>query len=189
MKTIVILSLALSACVASATRIGNGNDEVFALQRLQEQNPSLSREQILIKAFHESSGRVPPINFDQCKNNVEYANIMKNVRFVGFGLTSGEIHRENDLSIYVVRACYDDGPLLGNKKSNPILYVGNRVGEISGFSTGLVVYDDHRSKRELRQYNNKIVIYAVSLKKDGELCSAGNPPVEGFCYIGYAWVD
>jgi hypothetical protein len=197
-KILILLNLGMAAALASATRIGNGNDEVFALQRLQQDNPTLSPSEILIKAFKESVGRIPRFQYDECKEQRQSAKMVVGGQFFGVLLRGNYDQRTSDFNVQIYRRCFDDGPLVGPRNSEADFIISSTTKVLNSTDSGLVKesatglmlqgFDkgsDHLI--EVRQYNNRILIFAMP-SKDGA-CFGLKGDVEGLCYVGYSWVN
>ncbi|MGZ3775904.1 MAG: hypothetical protein ACXVCN_19475 [Bdellovibrio sp.] len=205
---------------------GNGNgDEAFALQTLAKENPGLQPYEVLIKAFNESIGRPLELSFqpvvtkkhDGPKEPIEYIE-----RAYLLGKSDQNCYQFEDLNDPTVgsswvknfaidRQVLTDGSLLGNNK--PIIgslyeYINNPVyfyiGKIDS-KTGMAKTYNLNLNLEFRQYNSKIVIFAVHpvMENGVRVCMVSNKgltfkeydyvkkpvPSSGLCSIGYIWKD
>lgn len=198
---------------------GNGNgDDAFALQKVAKANPGLKPHEVLIKAFRESVGRPVDLKFetDNHRENYESANFLNSstVRFYQFTNLNNTSQIERGESEFVVlRSSITNGPLLGEGHENGKLIIDRaRIRDIENNALSTVVRFDQyqytsteadlqvllKISIEYRQYNSKIIIFAMppALGSDGKqycLNSTGRNalpvPANGICSVGYMWKD
>jgi hypothetical protein len=168
-------------------------------------NPSLSEEEILIKAFKESEGRIPALNFipDNSSAELERAFFLPSndssyvIQLPLEGVAARDLKRGSDPAVpyfYAVRKVINAGPLLGSRNPSPVWL---NYGDLAQFrsSTGLVFGRkyDNSPRVEFRQFNPKIVIYVYYPDKDGD-CEVNaidrgiRRALTPYCAVGYAWV-
>jgi hypothetical protein len=211
------LSLAPSAAIAQAPapkeaseRAGNGNDKALAIQQLAERNPGLSPVEILEKAFQESEGRIPEMNFkpcDQAQQTAELLGSRANKAYMNFPFEADAEFLFAFGSVIITRQCIDAGPLLGSRNfaltadfrafntrpQGATQY--NNGGPASITPAGLAVsLTENLGDLEVRQYNEKILIYKITPNRDKWYCYLKNggsyvrlTPKDGVCAIGYMW--
>lgn len=206
LTTLVCLTIAQlgATCAFAGTGSGNGNgDHAFALSRLAEANPGLSPEQVLLKAFAESEGRIPEVKFDQqCRDGkvptAQCGTFLPGE--TGFTLQLGvddgdpskqQIVRSND---YVYRKSSSVGPLFP-QLSVPMLLVSNSDSEMI-FSRPLLttrtgLYEVLATGNvEYRQYNSKIVVFVTYPVGEGTHKGClQHKSVNGICSVGYFWAE
>jgi hypothetical protein len=214
---ILILTLCLAAthqganlAHAAGKGSGGGNgDAAFALQHMAAANPGLSEEEILIKAFKESEGRIPVLNFTPF-NSSEYgyeraiflpsneASSSYLIQLPLEGVEARDLKRDSDRYVpyfYATRKVINAGPLLGSRNPSPV-WLDFRARTQFRSSTGLVFGDanDNSPTVEFRQFNPKIVVYVYYPDKDGDcvgvMTAAGKVTrraLTPYCAVGYAW--
>jgi hypothetical protein len=183
---------------------GNG-DAAFALQHMAAANPGLSEEEILIKAFKESEGRIPVLNFTPDNSSAEYERAIflpSNdssyvIQLPLEGVAAHDLKRGSDRYIpyfFATRKVINVGPLLGGRNPSPA-WLNFRGLKQFRSSTGLVFVDAYdKPNVEFRQFNPKIVVYVYYPDKDGDCVEVVTAAGKGtrraltpYCAVGYAW--
>lgn len=213
--------LALSLCLitfqagANLAHAGKGsgggnNDDAFALQKVMAENPGLSETEVLLQAFNESEGRLPPMNYkpvfsgpESMKVTREYAKFLPSYSEFNNYIIADSLGYKgpNPEGNYIAeREVTYTGPLLGNQRVSPVYLQSNGmfglllVEQVPN-KKGLLFKSRYsaRTSIEFRQFNSKIVIYVIHpdsvgvchFFKDGKPVHSTTP----VCAVGYVWAD
>lgn len=214
MKYMVCLSLLLtvkqfaSAGVSSDMGPGNGGGNGgngFLMQELKAANPGLSAQEIILKAFNDSEGRVPKLQklasasgmhgFFKLEKDEDYSKIV----YVNFR------NYEVDHLLQPIFYCrsVDYGPLLGDKKTNcsidnaatvlENLVLREHLAVNNTSKSGLVLTNEKESRViEYRQLSENEIVFVTypnwGSKQDNCLVNgAVYKPTNGICGVGYLW--
>ncbi|MFN3697059.1 MAG: hypothetical protein ACK4VO_06405 [Pseudobdellovibrio sp.] len=200
------LSVKQFANAGGSTGSGNGG-EGFSIQSISEENPGLSKYEVLLEAFKRSEGRVPEafknVNFDE-----KEICLLPKDKSKGINIDASEFMSqiEKFCIIFDIDGVINPGPIFGEKVTevypntivlNPLFYSNfykNLKLVISDKSAQifLLSYDSkYQLMFEMRQLNLNQVIYVqypTNFNSPTALC--GNykrPSKSGICEVGYIW--
>jgi hypothetical protein len=172
MKKIVLFALLCASQLSLAKdRIGNGNgDGVFALQKLEQKNPSLTPSEILLKAFHESQGRPVDLSFWKGLKfdiNKDKNDSVRSFNFYGLFLFNIDESTQFFLKYSMFgnslqNISVDEGPLLGTKEELAIYLQGNHnIQIVNSNNRTLLMEEKFKTKAwtaEVRAYSENIIL-------------------------------
>lgn len=140
---------------------GNGNgDSAFALQELADKNPTLSPQEILLKAFAESAGRIPKIDW---KNNWE--------------LGSRIIRENEDYSVFTSD--------FGGRKGIVIISLAEGAGKLNYPSSGISLMKHTYNNGKLLPSHDKYFISFNNFQNYYFLKKLSSETGLVFAYISY----
>lgn len=180
-------SLSLPAMSGVGNSSGNGDgDKAFALQKLATANPGLSPAQVLLKAFQESAGRIPTIQYAYIgrTNDKAYAKYVGTLfgakeRGIEFNFDNVQESAPTGVSklLFFNKRVPDMGPLLQPQSGTETFYVSDKLnfaavnGDVLNNGQSLVLGPKEGASQadpqasasylELRSFNSKTVIFVI----------------------------
>jgi hypothetical protein len=128
LSMITLTSIFASANLGPGSGNGNG-DGAFALQKIAQENPGLAPHEILLKAFHESEGRIPKIKYVKQEmpdcyigqivpDNFDPKTSLAKITVINLGKDDlspvSDVYRRHWNMTYSVKVVRSNGPLLAN---------------------------------------------------------------------------
>lgn len=186
---------------------GNGG-EGFSIQSISEENPGLSKYEVLLEAFKRSEGRVPEA-FKNIKPDQDIICLLPRDKSKGINIDNSEFMSqiENFCLSLDIHEVVNPGPIFSEKITeinfsviilNPIIYntsKNNLKLVITGKSAQIFKRNynsEYQLMFEIRQLNLNQVVYVQYptnyTNPNAQLCSDYKQPNKsGICDVGYIW--
>lgn len=193
----LIGSLLSNKTLAKGGMSGGQGSTAFALQKIQTEHPTMSKEEVLVQAFKQAAGKPIDLHFNLSENDSkEVAWILNSQKLSYYGsLIFGtiELRGGKGEGIAVYRDLYDEGPIFSNEITYSNYSVSFKMFPLLKGDYKISAYNANEGIKlksgsgllEIRQLDKDVVLIGFyGNGNENNVCHYSNAkPISGLCGV------